>query len=62
VKSELAVVLLAEGSLKMSLARVVRTISRNESTAAFQRWMDCCEKYICLGINSAEKYPETTEF
>jgi hypothetical protein len=62
VNSDLANLLLTQGSLKNNLEGVVRTISENESAAALWQWMDCCEKYVWIDSDQAFKSPEISMF
>jgi hypothetical protein len=61
-RSVLAGLTLSQDNLKLNLEGVIQTISTNESTAAFWRWMDCGEKYVCFSSNWADKYPEINKF
>jgi hypothetical protein len=53
VKTELADLLMSQGSLMTNLEGVVQTISINESATDFRRKMDCCKKYVQISSDLA---------
>jgi hypothetical protein len=44
-----------------NLEGVPRIGSKNESAAAFRRYIDPCERYLRIGIKQALKKPEIAE-
>ncbi len=59
--SKPADLLLSQGGLMKNLEGVARISSKNASAAAFQRYIDHCERYIWIGIKQALKSLEIAE-
>jgi histone-lysine N-methyltransferase SETMAR len=55
LKSELAGISLAQDTFKTTWEGVVRSITKDEFAAAFQRWMERCEKCVRIGGRYVEK-------
>ncbi len=55
VKSKLEDLLLSQRSLMTNLEGVVQMSSKNQSTTAFWRWMDCCEQFVRISLNRPKK-------